>query len=192
MPTEGPAKPMGRRPSHHVIEHVASHRPSTGGQPSRGSFFHYALRQEVKDGSGECCRVTTGSIMVDILKNDLLSPRHTLGDRLADQRVPSRVLSPRITSVGRVKSFSMSHVMAGGGGAARSSGTTRALSSSTVCKSSGKLSNSPGRSWNTASCTNFAVFMKSLVWPRQHTNLASWPDLRAPSCPQGSLRATQR
>jgi hypothetical protein len=36
---------------------------------SRGSFG-----QEVEDGSGECYRITTGPIMVDILKNDLLSP----------------------------------------------------------------------------------------------------------------------
>ena len=45
-----------------------------------------------------------------------------------------------------VKSFSMSHVMTGGGGVANISGTTRALSSSTVCKSSGRLLNSPGGS----------------------------------------------
>jgi len=44
------------------------------------------LRQELENGSGECCRITTRPIVVDILKNDLLSPRHTLGDRLADQR----------------------------------------------------------------------------------------------------------
>src|SRR5712692_3787587 len=69
--------------------------------------------------------------------------------------------SPRITSVGRVKSFSMSHVMAGGGGAASCNGTIRALSSSQVCQSPGKLSNSPGGSWNTASSINFAAFMKS-------------------------------
>jgi len=35
------------------------------------------FRQELEYGGGECCRITTGPIMVDILKNDLLSPRHT-------------------------------------------------------------------------------------------------------------------
>src|SRR4051794_28955800 len=43
-------------------------------------------RQKLEDGSGECCRITRGPIVVDILKNDLPSPRHALGDRLAGQR----------------------------------------------------------------------------------------------------------
>jgi hypothetical protein len=52
--------------------------------------FRSVFRQELEYGGGECCRITTGAIIVDILKNDLLSPRHTLGDRLADS--PSGVL----------------------------------------------------------------------------------------------------
>src|SRR5216684_475989 len=43
-------------------------------------------RQKLEDGRGECCRITTGPIVVDILKNDLPSPRHALSDRLAGQR----------------------------------------------------------------------------------------------------------
>jgi len=31
-------------------------------------------RQEVEHGSDECCRITNGPIVIDLLKNDLLSP----------------------------------------------------------------------------------------------------------------------
>jgi hypothetical protein len=56
------------------------------------------LRQELENGSGECCRITPGPVMIDFLKNDLPSPRYTPGDRLADQRVERLGFLTRMTS----------------------------------------------------------------------------------------------
>ena len=56
------------------------------------------------------------------------------------------VFSPCVTSVGLVKVFSASLVMAGGGGAPNIRGAVRALSSNIVCVASGNRSNPPGSS----------------------------------------------
>ena len=65
--------------------------------------------------------------MVDILKNDLLSARQALADRIINQHVDACVFSPRMTSVGWVKFLSMSHVIVWRCMAASISGMTRAF-----------------------------------------------------------------
>ena len=105
-----------------------------------------ASRQELEEGSTECCRITTRRIMIEIRKGDLPSSRHALADPLIDQPVICMRFSPRVTRVGHVKAFSASHVMVGGRGAPNSSGAVRALSSNIVCVACGKRSNSPGPS----------------------------------------------
>jgi hypothetical protein len=59
--------------------------------------LHSALRQELENRSRESCRITNGATMIDILKDDLLSPRHTLADAFADQCVEGLRFLPRIT-----------------------------------------------------------------------------------------------
>jgi hypothetical protein len=57
-------------------------------------FVHYrwraplqsAFRKEFEKDSAKCRRITTRSVVVDILKNGPLSARHTLADRFTDQR----------------------------------------------------------------------------------------------------------
>src|SRR5262249_35688961 len=55
-------------------------------QPRPEAVFESAFRQEFEKNSAECCRITTRSIVVDILKNRPLSAQHTLADRFTDQR----------------------------------------------------------------------------------------------------------
>jgi len=61
---------MGQQRTHSITSYERVNRISPPGRgPLAVLMIYSTLRQELENSSGECCRITTGPIMADILKN---------------------------------------------------------------------------------------------------------------------------